>query len=469
MTRSQQKHLVKMAEKMAENLADNLSEQEHQLNDPGHQDECSDSESESSVEQENTPLTRLETEMKDEMSLIATQVKETVLGMSQKMEQKFTILDRQIHNLEIQLMDRNNNQNIDQPRNITPSQINMGTNIQVPHIPVSSSVTVSENIISQTAQSPTYCEDTTNTGTSTSTTHARADNYVKLKPQTFTGTNDDFEDFLTQFEITTEINGWNYKSKSLYLANSLTGAARALLNELNAEQRRDYNCLVNKLTERYGPENRAEVFRSQLKSRVKVKGETTAELAQAIRKLTRQAYPRVSLDVIEALAVDHFVDALSEAQIRLRLREVGPATIAEAEKIAVRMEANITADKQRTRFVGKVEQSNHDPQDQSTEQQMENISKRIDTLSKSVQDLTRQHRFQTPTNPRPFPPSFPYNNPRSDRPDNRNLPSQRNFQSRGGNSNVNHSNRVPPQFQRNQSGHPGNFQQPTHGSRARLN
>ncbi len=54
-TRSQQKHLVKMAEKMAENLADNLSEQEHQLNDPGHQDECSDSESESSVEQENTP------------------------------------------------------------------------------------------------------------------------------------------------------------------------------------------------------------------------------------------------------------------------------------------------------------------------------------------------------------------------------------------------------------------------------
>ncbi len=131
--------------------------------------------------------------MKDEMSLIATQVKETVLGMSQKMEQKFTILDRQIHNLEIQLMDRNNNQNIDQPRNITPSQINMGTNIQVPHIPVSSSVTVSEHIISQTAQSPTYCEDTTNTGTSTSTTHARADNYVKLKPQTFTGTNDDFE------------------------------------------------------------------------------------------------------------------------------------------------------------------------------------------------------------------------------------------------------------------------------------
>ena len=60
------------------------------------------------------------------------------------------------------------------------------------------------------------------------------------------------------------------------------------------------------------------------------------------------------MDVVETLAADHIVDALHEAQIRLRLREVGPYTLAEAEKIAVRMEANITADKQRTRFVGKV-------------------------------------------------------------------------------------------------------------------
>ena len=53
----------------------------------------------------------------------------------------------------------------------------------------------------------------------------------------------------------------------------------------------------------------------------------------------------------------HFVDVLPEAQIRLRLREVGPSTLAEAEKIAIRREANITADKQITRFVGKVEQN----------------------------------------------------------------------------------------------------------------
>ena len=250
--------------------------------------------------------------------------------------------------------------------------------------------------------------------------------------------------------------------KSLYLANSLTGAAKALLNELNADQRRDYQSLVQKLTERYGPENRAEVFRSQLKSRAKGKGETTAQLAQAICKLTRQTCSKVSVEVVETLAVDHFLDALPEVQIRLRLREVGPSSLAEAEKTAVRMEANILADKQRTRYVGKVEQSeqNKVSQDQSTEQQMENISKRIDSQSRSLQKLSQQQRSSILPNSRNVQPRNTYHNPR---PDNRNLPSQRNFQPKGGNPNVNHSNNGLSQFQRNQFRQQGNFRQPAQG------
>ena len=452
-------------------MAEKEAEQPAELPNPEQQDEGSDNESSISNEPDNTQqLTRLETELKDEMGSIASQVKETVLGMKQQIEKKFLELDRQINNIETHLRDHNNNQGISQIRNSTPLQINTISDMQTSNIPMSQS----ENpVVSQMAPSRVEfnLHGTNSNTTSASTSQARADNYVKLRPQTFTGTDDDFEDFLTQFEITSEINGWNYRSKSLYLANSLTGAARALLNELNADQRRDYQSLVQKLTERYGSENRAEVFRSQLKSRVKGKGETTAQLAQAIRKLTRQAYPKVSVDVVEALAVDHFLDALPEVQIRLRLREVGPSTLAEAEKIAVRMEANILADKQRTRFVGKVEQSqqNKGSQDQSTEQQIENISKRIDSLSRSVQNLSQQQRSNILPNSRNFQPRNPYHNPRPNRPNNRNLPPQRNFQPRGGNPNVNHPNNGPPQFQRNQFRQQGNFRQPAQGSAARLN
>ena len=156
---------------------------------------------------------------------------------------------------------------------------------------------------------------------------------------------------------------------------------------------------MQKLTERYGSENRPEVFRSQLKSRVKAKGESTAELAQAVRKLTRQAYPTVSLGVIEALSVDHFIDALPEAEIRLRLRKVGPKTLAEAEKIAVRIEAHRIADKQRARLVCKIDQDNsaQPTHSQNTvEQQMSSISKRINTLQRSVQNLTNQKNHVQP-------------------------------------------------------------------------
>ena len=94
------------------------------------------------------------------------------------------------------------------------------------------------------------------------------------------------------------------------------------------------------------------------------------------------------------------VEALSvpESEIRLRLREFGPTTLANGERIAVRMDAHRQADKQRTRFVGKVDQTEHNKgsQDNSAEQQMEIISKRMDSLSRSVQDLSNQQRIHTP-------------------------------------------------------------------------
>ena len=461
-TRAQKKLLLTMAE--------NMADQDPQLPNPEILDDSSDNESVRSNEADNTQdLSRLENQLKNEMGAIAAQVKETVLGLNQQMETKFSELDKQIHNLEIHLQDQNNNQSIGQhSRNSTSIHTSLNDHLNTPNLSCTVSSNSTESSASHAPADPELRSSNSNKGIPTHQ-QSRADNFIKLKPQNFSGTDDDFEDFLTQFEITSEINGWDYKSKSLYLANCLTGVARALLNELTAEQRRDYQSLVQKLTERYGSENRAEVFRSQLKSRVKGKGETTAQLAQAIRKLTRQAYPRVSLDVVEALAVDHFVDALPEAQIRLRLREVGPSTLAEAEKIAVRMEANITADKQRTRFVGKVEQTEQCKGSQNTEKQMENISKRIDMLSRTVQNLTQPQRPRMPMNNRNFPPRNQYNFPRPNRPDNQNRPFQRNLQSRGDNPNFNQPNNGHVQAQRNQIKPQENFRQPALGSAARLN
>lgn len=176
---------------------------------------------------------------------------------------------------------------------------------------------------------------------------------VKMKPQNFSG-DEDLEDFLAQFEITSEINRWSYSEKSLYLASSLTRNARSILTEMKEGERRDFSCLVSKLKTRFGSEHKAEIFRTQLKTRVRQKNESIPELAHSVRKMTRQAYPTASSEVVEALSLDSFIDALNDSDIRLRLRELSLKTLAEAEQVALRMEAHRLSDRQRSKLVGNV-------------------------------------------------------------------------------------------------------------------
>ena len=455
---------------MAENAESTPPILERQINDN------EDNESVSSNDTENNPdLSRLETDIKEHMAQIASQVKNSISDMSSHIQQRFNDFDRHVQRLESQVLE-NTNRITSQDRVASLAQSNENSN-NLQQLPLAASAVNNTNsVLNMSSQTDTQFQRI-----SSNTETSRGDNSVKLKPQSFSGAPaDEFEDYLAQFNITAEINGWNYKAKSLYLANSLTGNARSLLSELTEEQRKDYDCLVQKLTARYGSENRAEVFRAQLKSRVKGKNESIAELAQAIKKLSRQAYPNATLDVIEALALDHFIDALSESEIRLRLREVGPKTLSEAESVAVRMEAHRIADKQRTRLVGKIEQEKSAPLNgpSNMQSQMTTLNKSFDYLQRRVDNLYKQRNFSPSSNSRNF------SNQNSQQLSNRNgfrrlvnaagnnnnFPRQNNFrynqQSRGDNPNNQcHSNQQPYANQNRQ----GNFRQPNQGSGFRLN
>ena len=458
---------------MAENLENLPPILRRQKDNTGDED----NESVISNDLDNTQdFSRLESDIKEQMTNIATQVKNSISDMTTHMQQRFDDFDRQVQRLESQLQEHSR-QIASQVKVSSLALSNENSN----NLRQSAKTSVVDNSSSVSQNSGLTGPQNQGLPSEINLTPVnKGDNFVKLKPQNYSGT-DEFEDFLAQFEITSEINGWNYKAKSLYLANSLTGTARSLLSELTDEQRRDYKCLVQKLTARFGSENRAEVFRAQLKARVKGKTESIAELAQAIKKLSRQAYPKASLDVIEALALDHFIDALSETEIRLRLREVGPKTLNEAESIAVRMEAHRIADKQRTRLVGKIEQEGSDNSSgqKILQNQMSALNKNLDSLQKQVENLYQQRKFVPNNANRKFPNQNgrqninqqPYNRAGAGRPNippgNRN---QNNFQgynnvrwnqqSRGDNP-----NNFPNQNQNRQ----GNPRQPNQGSGFRLN
>lgn len=230
---------------------------------------------------------------------------------------------------------------------------------------------------------------------------------LKLKPQPYDCLSD-IGEYLTQFNIIAEINGWSYSVKSLYLASSLTGNARSLLSELNETQKRDYDSIANVLHTRYGTKNRAEIYRATLKSMRKQTGQSLSELAQEIKKLTRQAYPDANSDIQETLALDYFIDSLTDLELRLRLRECCPKTMQEAETVAVRLEAHRLADKklqvsENVCAMAKPHQNN------DTRTQFQNLESRVEKLTEQVEKLVtpgnqidrnmqKRNTFQQPRN-----------------------------------------------------------------------
>jgi hypothetical protein len=194
------------------------------------------------------------------------------------------------------------------------------------------------------------------------------------------------------------------------LASSIVGGARAILCELDIEKRRDFDSIVSALQNRYGSIYKAEIFRSRLQSRILGRNETIPELAQSVKKLTRKAYPSASSEVVDLLALDYFVDALPDTDIRLRLREVGPKTISEAERIAVRLDAHKEADKSRG---GRNHVRHVAPEISSTDRKLNDLNYQMKALMNQVRDYRDKGETRT-QNQRSYKPNI-----QSSRHDNR--------------------------------------------------
>ena len=76
-------------------------------------------------------------------------------------------------------------------------------------------------------------------------------------------------------------------------------------------------------------------------------GENVAEFGQRILRLTTLAYPRADQNLITSVAMGFFMDAISDAEMRLKIQQTRPKDVNEAVKVAVELEAFDRAEKQR--------------------------------------------------------------------------------------------------------------------------
>jgi hypothetical protein len=158
----------------------------------------------------------------------------------------------------------------------------------------------------------------------------------KMKPAMFDGSTS-WEDYLAQFHLVADLNAWSDETKATYLAVSLSGPAREVLTDISVTKRKDFAELTQALSTRFGTENRTDMYRAALKTRTRKRNETLQELAQAIRRLTRNAYPQAPAELRETLAMDTFMDALEDTDTRWKIRQSRPSSLNQALDIAVEL------------------------------------------------------------------------------------------------------------------------------------
>ena len=122
------------------------------------------------------------------------------------------------------------------------------------------------------------------------------------------------------------------------LAISLKGPALTVMVDLDPGLRNNYSALVNALNIRFGSQNSSELYRVQLKSRIKKRSESLAELAQDIKHLTSQAYPLYPTAFRETLALEYFMDALPDRDMKWNIYKDKPKCLDGALQLATEYE-----------------------------------------------------------------------------------------------------------------------------------
>ena len=217
-----------------------------------------------------------------------------------------------------------------------------------------------------------------------------------MQPDRFDGSVG-WQDYITHFELCAEINEWSDVQKATHLAVSLQGPALELLCDMPREMRHSYVPHTQHSSARFGSQGRTDLFRTQLKSRVRRCGESLPELSQAITRLVLRAYPQATVELREIMAMYYFIDALQDGDIRFRLKQGKPTSVTEAVNMAIELEAFQLTEKNRmmSRVKGYVRMSKVDDDYQAFKDQLaspEKQLKKISTEKKDGKAATKLHR-----------------------------------------------------------------------------
>lgn len=195
---------------------------------------------------------------------------------------------------------------------------------------------------------------------------------ITVKPEPYDGS-DDWEEYITQFEVCAELGNWGNLDKALTLASALRGSARTFYISLPQAERRNYGILVQRLGIRFGNSNQDSRWLSRLETRRRTTGETIAALADDLRQMAQRAYKDFDPRAQEVLALNQLYKSVSP-EIKYQCKDC--KTITEAVEIIERYEAIMSDPMDKRRPVRMMSQGNNE-QDYET---IQGLSRRMEKL-----------------------------------------------------------------------------------------
>ena len=160
---------------------------------------------------------------------------------------------------------------------------------------------------------------------------------LPMKPEPYNGT-EDWEEYISHFQLCSELGRWNEDEKMFALAASLKGPARTFYISLFEEEKGSYRNLVRQLSQRFGSTRQQSRWLSRLEDRLRKPDETIAALADDLRQMSQRAYPNLDGQAQEVLALNQLYKSIT-LEMKCRCIDRNCTTIAQAVDVIERYEA----------------------------------------------------------------------------------------------------------------------------------
>lgn len=123
------------------------------------------------------------------------------------------------------------------------------------------------------------------------------------------------------------------------MVSHLSGSARSVLTEMRAEDRGNWDLLVQKIEQTFGGVGMETAYQAALRTCVRRPGQTPREWQREVRRMANKAYPKMGEEAREELVKSGFIQGLSDGQMRLQTVLRKPKTTEEALAFVITYES----------------------------------------------------------------------------------------------------------------------------------